>query len=182
MCDLKKHGPFLVDLKLYSFKVIYNKSSFRGRDRGFHLGDLPKLYKFVKPSTSTMVTAPKHLQICYRHELHIANQSLQCQYKEDEIKELYSIISKLIPEGIGLNITLNGIYTRSTTNQQVAVFMIVYHGISLPLTRELADECRRRVEEEMALLVKLRDNRKGRLVSKPFPYPLLQTIIEDANF
>ena len=125
---------------------------------------------------------PKHLQLCYRHELHITNQFLLFQRKEDGIEELSNIISKLLPEGIGLNITLNGIYTKATTNQQIAVFMIVYHGVSLPLSRELANECRRRVEEEMALLVKLRDNRKGRMVSKPFPYPLLQTIIEDAAF
>ena len=62
---------------------------------------------------------------------------MHSQGKEDEIKTLYDIISKLIPEGVGLQIILNGLYTQNVTNQQVAVFMIIYHGISIPLSRKV---------------------------------------------
>ena len=58
------------------------------------------------------------------------------------------------------------------------VFFIVYCGESQQLTRAMADSYRDRLEYELSKHLELRENRKGRMVSRPFPYPLLQELID----
>jgi hypothetical protein len=57
------------------------------------------------------------------------------------------------------------------------VFLICYCGEQLQLTRAAADSYRDTLEAKISKHVTLRENRKGRLVSRPFPYPLLQQLI-----
>ena len=56
---------------------------------------------------------------------------------------------------------------------RVAVFLVAYCGERLPVTRESADRWREKAEEEVSRHVPLRENRRGRTVSRPFPYPAL---------
>ena len=60
---------------------------------------------------------------------------------------------------------------------EMIVFLICYCGEQLQLTRAEADSYRDTLEAKISQHVTLRENRKGRLVSRPFPYPLLQQLI-----
>lgn len=65
----------------------------------------------------------------------------------------------------------------------VMVYVIVYAGERTPLTRDMANDYRSRLESNITSLsttaefkniMTLRQNRKGRPVSRPFPYPTLK--------
>jgi hypothetical protein len=54
---------------------------------------------------------------------------------------------------------------------------LLYCGEQLQLTRAAAEAYQDTLEAHISKFVTLRENRKGRLVACPFPYPLLQQII-----
>jgi len=58
------------------------------------------------------------------------------------------------------------------------VFLVVYCGERYPVTREDADRWRQVAEREVEKYVPLRENRRGRTVSRPFPYPALHPEIK----
>lgn len=60
----------------------------------------------------------------------------------------------------------------------IIVFLICYCGEQVQLTRAVADSYQDTLENEIAKHLTLRENRRGRLVLCPFPYPLLQQMID----
>ena len=181
------------------FDADYNLSSHRGRDRPFGLGKVPKMYVFVRPGAAA---APPEAQLCCRHELHVVIP----EGAEGEICNLdqilagdvvQDIVQGAVPEGIRVEVPARQILrvgSGSVTNDggrrkdenddddvttvRVAVFLVVYRGERRHVTRDEADRWREAAEEAVDRVVPLRENRRGRLVSKPFPYPALHPEIK----
>lgn len=180
----------------------YNLSSHRGRDRPFGLGRVPKMYVFVRPGAAT---APPDVQLCCRHELHVVipdgDGGEICNLDQilagDVVRD---IVQGAVPDGIRVEVPARQILRvggRSVTNGggkgedgngggddenettvKVAVFLVVYRGERRHVTRDEADQWREAAEEAVDRVVPLRENRRGRLVSKPFPYPALHPEIK----
>ena len=89
-------------------------------------------------------------------------------------------VRDLVPSSIRVEVPIRNVLSSSETGgcPEMIVFLIVYCGEKRPLTRVLADSYRDKLEFEIAKYLRLRENRKGRLVSRPFPYPLLQQLID----
>lgn len=178
-----EHG--LLNVGIQKFYPKYNLSSFRGRDKGFNIGDHPDLYIFSKPNRLEVI--PKRLRLCCRQELHILlpdrNSKEPAAFMLEEIKSgnaILNIIESVVPEGISVEVPARKIWLKEETGYptDVAVFLVVYCGQGLPMKRSDANEYRRKVEEKVSETLTLRENRKDRLVSKPFPYTLLDYILK----
>ena len=63
----------------------------------------------------------------------------------------------------------------------LAVFLLNYSGASAPLSRESADEIRENIENAVSTQWKLDIAKKGRMVSKPYPFALLPTLLEEST-
>jgi hypothetical protein len=64
------------------------------------------------------------------------------------------------------------------------VFLVVYIGESMPLTRSLADNLRLQLDQAVVveqLGLSVPPNCQHRMVSKPFPLHLLQTLLDERN-
>mmetsp|Transcript_11752 Transcript_11752/g.14619 ORF Transcript_11752/g.14619 Transcript_11752/m.14619 type:complete len:401 (-) Transcript_11752:166-1368(-) len=164
---LKRLEPFSPD--------CYDLSSHRGQDRPFHVGDEPELYTFVRDDwedgDGTLV--PPELQLCVRHELHVLLPH------DDFVWDVEGTISQLVPEGIRVEIPIRD---RLVTNEGlVEIYLVVYCGEGRALTRAAGDEYQKIVEEEVPMMtgLRLRESRRGRMVSRPFPYVILWNLIED---
>ena len=128
--------------------------------------------------------------LCCRHELHVV---LPENYDEMNPKSPYSlrdftqgdaiheIIEKIIPDGVHVEVPERRILMKDETGYDfdMALYLIVYCGRSVVLQRDQADGYRNDTECAVEKYIPLRENRRGRLVSRPFPYYLLQSIIED---
>lgn len=181
------HNLLLIDM--IPFKVTYDLSSYRGRDKNFSAKD-PIMYIFSKPRESPrriFAVDPK-LQLCCRHELHIDLTQIQSQkisiHTEDDIvsgNAVAKLVQSVVPSGVHVEVPIRKFVKAHGPNgdARIAVFLIVYCGESIPLTRHLADECRKLVEGKVMTCMALRMNRAGRMVSRPFPHPLLQHLIDE---
>ena len=91
------------------------------------------------------------------------------------------IIQRVLPDGFTVIVPTRKVLDKKETGYEsdMMVFLIVYCGESKPLTRTIADMLRNRTETEVERYFPLRSNRKGRLVSKEFPYMLLPSILGD---
>lgn len=157
-----------------------------GVDRPFKLGNNPKMHVFVKPDG--MVKSPKDIQLCCRHELHVeipeyeSGTSTICSLDQiltgDAIQNI--IQQQCVPEGVRVEIPARQILEMHETHgsSRIAVFLVVYCSESYPVTRKMADEWREIVESEVSKIIPLRENRRGRTVSRPFPYPALHPEIK----
>jgi hypothetical protein len=182
-----EHGLLLYDVQ--PFRVTYNLSSHRGVDRGFQIGKHPKLFIYGKPNQNMPIQ--KQYQQCCRHELHIVlpsdhdiNQVNNSNYSYSDIVHgdaIQSIIQSIVPHGIAVHVPARSVLKNDETGyaDDMAVFLIVYCGESHPMKRNEADHYRHLAEVEVERYVPLRENRRGRLVSRPFPYYLLEHIIEN---
>ena len=105
---------------------------------------------------------------------------------------VYNLIEEFVPEGIRMDVVAREIvspYTYQSKNSNnnipeevtLAIFLINYSGESIPLTRDLADSIRSKVEISVQDLWKLNIAKSGRIVSKPFPTHLLPTLIQDTK-
>jgi hypothetical protein len=182
-----EHGLLLYDVQ--PFDVSYNLSSHRGVDRGFQIGKHPKLFLYGKATDG--VPIQKRYQQCCRHELHIVLPS----YNDNKIRTdscysyldivhgnaIQTIIQTIVPEGVVVRVPARNFLKKEDTGYEhdLAVFLIVYCGESYPMKRIEADHFRHLAELEVEKYVPLRENRRGRLVSRPFPYYLLKHIIEN---
>lgn len=183
------HGLLLSEVK--PFEALYNLSSHRGVDRGFKIGSEPKMFIFRKAGKTSI---PERNQLCCRHELHIllpgdeeANDELHTREQTYSIDDIISgdavqqIVQSVIPDGIRVQVPVRSILQKDDTGYEtaMAVFTIVYCGESRAMKRESADNYRQQVEIEVEKHVALRENRKGRLISKPFPHYLLDSILKE---
>lgn len=137
----------------------------------------------------------KEQVMCCRHELHVV---LPKKYDEDfygkglsrfsstdisKGEAICSIIQSVVPTGIRVEVPERKMLMRETTGYDfdMIIFLVIYCGESKLLTRDEADGYRHNVECEVSKYIPLRENRLGRLVSRPFSYYLLQSIIDDHN-
>ena len=157
----------------------YDLSSHRGVDRPFRVGSLPKLYKFAFPNEYKV---DKSLQLCCRHELHLLLPEDDRAFSRaglvhgDQVREF---IEEVVPSSIRVEVPMRDVL--STPEGDMIVFLIVYCGERVQLTRVQADSYRDMLETEISKHLRLRENRKGRLVSRPFPYPLLRALTDEHN-
>ena len=163
----------------------YNLSSFRGQDKGFYIGDHPDLYIFSKPNG--IVSVPKPMRLCCRQELHVLlpdkNSQEPAALMLEDIKwgnAILKIAESVVPEGISVELPARKIWSKEETGYptDIAIFLIVYCGKSLPMKRSEANDYRSKVEAKVSEILTLRENRKDRFVSKPFPYTLLDYILK----
>ena len=131
--------------------------------------------------------------MCCRHELHIvlpkdltmhmstANTSPYTMRDIIEGNAIKEIIQTILPQGIMVDVPERIYLTKDDTGYEfdMVTYLIVYCGESKVLRREEADGYRNATECEVEKYVPLRENRRGRLVSRPFPYYLLQSIIDE---
>lgn len=91
------------------------------------------------------------------------------------------IIKTVVPDGIRVEVPERKVLIKETTGYDfnMILFLVVYCGDSKVLQRDEADMYRHCVESEVGKYLPLRENRLGRLVSRPFPYYLLRSIIDD---
>ncbi len=188
------HGLLLSEIQ--PFEAHYNLSSHRGVDRGFNIGNNPKMFIFRKPNGYSI---PKRNQLCCRHELHILlppghNESERISDRKGgstkshsihdilEGDSMQSIIQNIVPDGIRVEVPSREILDKSCTGYEadMAVFMIMYCGEAKALSRDEADCYRKMAEAEVEKHIMLRENRKGKMVSKPFPYYLFESILGEA--
>ena len=181
-----EHGLLLAHVSPY--EPQYNLSSHRGVDRPFNLGKKPKMHVFAKPKSGIQV--PTNIQLCCRHELHIVvpeeqddgNPGIICSM--DQIlagDAIEMIIQGIVPDGVRVEVPARQVLELREAEgslQKVAVFLIVYCSERYPVTRVQADGWRELAEVEVEKYVPLRENRRGRTVSHPFPYPSLHPEIK----
>ncbi len=182
-----EHGLLLPSVSPY--EPQYNLSSHRGVDRPFNLGREPKMHVFAKPNC--IVNVPRDIQLCCRHELHIvvpeevdeaSGSNTICSM--DQIlagDAIEMIIQGIVPDGVRVEVPARQILEIREAEgslQKVAVFLIVYCSERYPVTRSQADSWRELAEVEVEKFVPLRENRRGRTVSHPFPYPSLHPEIK----
>ena len=182
-----EHGLLLANVSPY--EPQYNLSSHRGVDRPFNLGKRPKMHVFAKPNG--LIEVPRDIQLCCRHELHIVvpeddqdvgSSDIICSL--DQIlagDAIETIIQGIVPDGVRVEVPARQvleIHEAEGSSQKVAVFLIVYCSERYPVTRVQADGWRELAEVEVEKYVPLRENRRGRTVSHPFPYPALHPEIK----
>ena len=178
-----EHGLLLADA--FPFEAQYRLSSHRGVDRPFNLGKDPLMHVFVKPDG--IVESAKDIQLCCRHELHVVipddEEGVSSICSLDQIiagDAIENIIQTIIPDGVRVEVPARKILEVHETHgkDRIAVFLIVYCSERYPVTRTLADEWRAKAENEVGKVIPLRQNRVGRTVSHPFPYPALHPEIK----
>lgn len=180
------HGLLLRSVTPY--QPVYDLSSHRGMDRAFRVGKVPKLYVFNKPEDSdASVKTRRDLQMCCRHELHVNLPADGLRpgspYTIDDIVEgsaIKAIAEGVVDPGIRVDVPMRRILKPEEANSDVpvAVFLMSYCGEGTTLTRDQADGYRSALEAEIQEnYLPLRSNRAGRLVSRPFPSPLLDNLI-----
>lgn len=146
------------------------------------MGDLPKLYIFDAQNGHPV---PEQYQLCCRHELHIElpPDSVETPpFSRHDITDgdaILSLIESILPNGIRVEIPARKVLepSESGVEMSIVIFLIVYCAEAKPLTREEADRYRVDAEDVVAKHIPLRANRAGRLVSRPFPYPLLDELL-----
>ena len=140
------------------------------------------MHVFLKPDQDDVITVPENIQLCCRHELHLVipdkgGVSSVCALDQilagDSVKNILQ--STCVPDGIRVEVPSRQILEIRETYEveRIAVFLVVYCGERSPVTRQMADDWREKAERELAKYVPLRENRRGRTVSRPFPYPAL---------
>ena len=185
--------------KIFPYDATYNLSAHRGVDRAFKLGKEPSMHVFVKPNNTNegnndnndmmVVQAPKEIQLCCRHELHIVlpedydGASSICSLDQiiagDAIQQI--IQDTCVPDGVRVEVPARQMLELHESHgeaSRIAVFLVVYCSESSVVTRQLADDWREAAETEVAKCIPLRENRRGRSVSRPFPYPALHPEIK----
>ncbi|KAL7528383.1 hypothetical protein ACHAWF_002543 [Thalassiosira exigua] len=175
----------------FPYDPPYNLSSHRGVDRPFNLGNDPTMHVFVRPDG--VATAPREVQLCCRHELHVVLPedddggiaSLTTDWDWDDVVRGDAIETlirdRCVPVGIRVEVPARQILDVEEpdgSSRRIAVFLVVYCGERHHVARDAADEWREKVEQEVAKRVPLRENRRGRTVSRPFPYPALHPEIK----
>jgi len=143
----------------------------------------------VSPNNSPH-KVPIQFQLFCRHELHIRLPSSITKlndsnsYTENDVLKgdlIRKSIRDILPDGIALHIPAYSVIEVEEygTPCKLAVFLIVYGGERIPMTRANGDKYREMTETALSNIFTLRSNRVGRPVSKPFPFPLLNSFLRD---
>jgi hypothetical protein len=125
------------------------------------------------------VRVDRSLQLCCRHELHVILPISEGAFTTKGLvhgDQVLNFCKGLVPDGIRVEVPIRRVLS-PPGGLEMIVFLICYCGEQLQLTRAAADSYRDTLEAKISQHVTLRENRKGRLVSRPFPYPLLHQLI-----
>ena len=68
---------------------------------------------------------------------------------------------------------------QSSGKSDLLVFLMVYSGASIPLTRAVADKIRANLEDSMSTELGFDVAKRNRMVSKAFPFPLLDYLMAE---
>jgi Domain of unknown function (DUF2431) len=180
-----EHGLMLQ--RLEPFTMDYTVSSHRGVDRPFIVGESPLLYVFGWPREGRSIS--EQLQVAYRFELRLLmapDKLLHDGISDEQIKcgeIIPNLVGESLPTGIAYQLPMRDlIYPSDIANQQwpLLVFLVVYSGQQIPLSRECADLHRKRLQDYVdERLGKGIVYRKGdRMISNPFPYHLLSSLVD----
>lgn len=171
--------------RLEPYEPDYGLSSHRGVDRPFFIGDNPQRYTF-KFSNGEVVD--EELQLSCRHELRVMLHPDKLEKSSKTFEEIVNgdavleIGKEFIPEGIRFEIPARHLltpYELKGTHVPLAVFLLNYSGERIPLRRHDADAIRDSIEKEITRQWGLDIAKAGRLVSRPYPYPLLSRLIKE---
>jgi len=172
----------------------YKRSSYRGQDKSFHYdtsNNPPELYKFIRGPCCLPI--PQHLQLCFRHELHVLipldeyNSNNSTTFVVEQGESLRSEIQDTLPDGVVVDVPRTWIIPQHSTlsdkDEQFVCccFLVVYRGERRAVTRCEADSFRDRAEQVAKKSFRLRENRIGKSVSRPFPYCTLQSIMNEKD-
>mmetsp|Transcript_27066 Transcript_27066/g.39590 ORF Transcript_27066/g.39590 Transcript_27066/m.39590 type:complete len:377 (+) Transcript_27066:234-1364(+) len=170
----------------------------------------PQMKKVEKWNYTSIIEAPRHLQLCCRHEIHVALPIITSSSSEDDqhdtkndssnhnsgmttfksTEEVRDIIQNVMPKGIRVEVPFFHLFKEDTTlpeKMAVGIYLVIYCGEGRPMTRTEAEkEMRGKSEEELLKYYMARPgdgshnrlNEKKWLVSKPFPYPLLEGFLK----
>lgn len=177
------HG-FLLQ-RIEPFHVSYDLSSHRGVDRAFSAGQEPNRYVFRFPRNGQAVE-PRYQMAC-RHELRLRLDpdklsSASCPFTRQSLvvgNVIPALVEQVVPEGLCVEVPLRDVVHRKQSDVPLLIFLVAYAGESKPLTRECADEIRAKVEELVGRETGLEIAKAGRMVSKPFPYLLLEDLLDE---
>jgi len=176
------HGLLLHQID--PFEVKYNKSSHRGVDRPFLVRGTPFRYVFGFPNGKPVA---EKLQIAFRHELRLimdAERLALCPhtkeelYKGDSVEAILRQVTSNFP-GIRAEAPMKDFVTTKHEQLSLLVFLVVYRGDSMPITRDLAEELRAAVEAATKETLSLDIAKPGRMVSTAFPYSMMQSLIDE---
>eukprot|EP00586_Coscinodiscus_wailesii_P012218 CAMPEP_0172500782 /NCGR_PEP_ID=MMETSP1066-20121228/142989_1 /TAXON_ID=671091 /ORGANISM="Coscinodiscus wailesii, Strain CCMP2513" /LENGTH=338 /DNA_ID=CAMNT_0013275215 /DNA_START=233 /DNA_END=1249 /DNA_ORIENTATION=+ len=168
-------GLLLTDVSPYL--PDYNLSSYRGQDRPFHTCDKASLYEFMKirngnclKESGEVVAVSRDIQLCCCHELHVILPQFDFTW------DVEGIVRRVVPEGIRVEVPLRDRFI--TEEGIVEAYFVVYCGERLPLTRVDVESYREDLGVEVEKIVRLRRGRRGGAVSRPFPYSVMERLLE----
>lgn len=179
-----EHGLLL--RRLEPFETRYTQSSHRGVDRPWRKQGNNQLYTFSFPKPT--LTVDEALQISCRHELRIVlhpeklKTSPISRSSIVEGREVLLLAQSFVPDGIDVEVAARDLLTPNECNldhYSLAVFLIAYSGVTMPLTRHLADEYRSKLESAVQKQWYLDIAKGGRLVSRLYPRQLLPSLIKE---
>ena len=161
----------------------YKRSSYRGVDKGFSAGLETELLVFVNPE-HRYVEVPLHLQLCCRHELHINLPNYREGMDVNDFvndNEILRATQSILPSGICCELYLSEILSPEKTglDEYIAIYMVIYRGISKPVIQDTADIYRAQLESYLMTKLPLRQNKLGRTISKPLPYSTLRKLMSE---
>lgn len=166
------------------FHPQYALSSHRGVDRPFAVGDTAQTYVLGHPTGEAI--SPQW-QVAYRHELRLVLDPIKLtQAKVDEqTLETGDVVPHLVdscvPDGVVCLVPLRAVIAPKKRDHSLLVFLIVYSGERIPLTRTYADSIRAAVEAKAIQELGLELAKPGRMVSRPFSRHLLEGLVQDAK-
>jgi hypothetical protein len=184
------HGLLLRTVR--DFEVEYDLSSHRGVDRAFSIGDAPRQYILAHPNGDPV---DGKMQMACRHELRIRLQESAIEamasggstdrlvFTREELVEGDAILqlaeAAVAGTGIRVSVPLRDVVTYSEDEDSLLVLLLVYSGETQPLKRARADEVRASLEKAVTEQLGLEVVKKGKMVSRLFPLPMLDWLIED---
>jgi hypothetical protein len=179
-----EHGLLLRNIR--DFNVEYDLSSHRGVDRPFSIGDAPCQYILAYPNGDPV---DLKLQVACRHELRIRlNESAiaGCGFTREELVHgdaILQLAEQLVAgTGIRASVPMRAVVTPEEEEEDdslLLVSLLVYSGESQPLSRARADEIRASLERAVMEQLGLHVTKKNHMVSRPFPAPMLDALIEE---
>jgi Domain of unknown function (DUF2431) len=178
-----EHGLMLH--KLEPYQPQYTQSSHRGVDRPWKKGGRNQLYTFGFP---TGLPVDRALQLSCRHELRVMlhpeklSKSVVTRENIVDGDAVLELARHFVPHGIELEVAARHLLTPEEWNRDhvpLAVFLMNYSGASMPLTRQMADDIRAKLESAVNTQWHLDVVKGGRLVSRPYPRHLLPALIKE---
>jgi len=182
-------GLLLDRVKL--FNVDYNLSSYRGSDRPFSKSQIPRRYVFQQSNGLDQSIQEKY-QMSTRHELRLEldRSILQAKgYSVDDLTEgnlILNLLQSKLQSGIRAEMPLREVIPLQHVNpgndyspeSELLVCLMVYSGESQPMTQELGNQIRARLEDLVDEQLGLKIHKRNYQVSRAFPHKFLEGLLQ----